>query len=74
MSDLVYHTTVIVEKGGVLVLRDLPLKEGQRVEVAVYDVGVTEQDREDPLSLRGEPLYDEDPFEPIAVGEWEALQ
>jgi len=74
MSDLIYRTMVVVEKEGILVLRDLPLKEGQQVEVAVYDAGVTEQDTEDPFSLRGDPFYDEDPFEPVAVEEWEALQ
>jgi hypothetical protein len=74
MSDLIYHTMVVVEKEGTLVLEDLPLKKGQRVEIAVYDVETTEQDSEDPFSLRGEPFYDEAPFEPVAVEEWEALQ
>ena len=73
MSDLIYHTVMVVEKEGVLVIEDLPLKKGQRIEVAVYGAQAIEQD-EDPLSLRGEPFYDEDPFEPVAVEEWEALQ
>lgn len=74
MSDLIYQTVLVVEKEGVLVIEDLPLKKGQRIEVAVYDAQAAEQDTEDPLSLRGEPFYDEDPFEPVAVEEWEALQ
>jgi hypothetical protein len=65
---------VVVEKDGVLVLENLPLKEGQQVEIAVYDTETVEQDTEDPLALRGEPFYDEDPFEPVAVEEWEALR
>jgi hypothetical protein len=72
MSDLIYHTVMVVEKEGVLVIEDLALKKGQRIEIAVYGALATEQ--ENPLSLRDEPIYDEDPFEPIAVKEWEALQ
>jgi len=74
MSDLIYYTTAVVEEEGVLVLRDLALKEGQRVEVTVYGTGPMGQGLEDPLTLRGEPFYDEDPFEPVALKEWEALQ
>jgi hypothetical protein len=74
MSDLIYHTVMVVEKEGVLVIEDLPLKKGQRIEVAVYGAQEIEQDAEDPLALRSEPFYDEDPFEPVAVEEWEALQ
>jgi hypothetical protein len=74
MSDLIFQTVLVVEKEGVLVIEDLPLKKGQRIEIAVYDAQPAAQDAEDPLSLRGEPLYDENPFEPIAVEEWAALQ
>jgi hypothetical protein len=74
VSDLIFHTVIVVEKDGVLVLEDLPLKEGQKVEIAVYDTGTAGQDTEDPFSLRDEPFFDQDPFEPVAVDDWEALQ
>jgi hypothetical protein len=74
MSGLIFHTMVVVEKDGVLVLENLPLKEGQQVEVAVYDTETAVKDTEDPFVLRGEPFYDEGPFEPVAVEEWEALR
>jgi hypothetical protein len=74
MSDLIFHTVAVVEQDGILVLENLSLKEGQQVEVAVFGTETSEQDTEDPLSLRGEPFFDQDPFEPVAVEDWEALQ
>jgi hypothetical protein len=74
MSGLIFNTVVIVEKDGVLILENLPLKEGQQVQVAVYDTETAEQPTEDPFVLRDEPFYDESPFEPVAVEEWEALR
>lgn len=74
MSDLIFHTVMVVEKDGVLVLEGLPLKEGQQVKVIVYGSETAEQDTEDPFSLRDEPFYDKAPFEPVAVNDWEALQ
>jgi len=74
MSSLVYHTTVVMDKDGTLVLEHLPFKKGQMLEVAVYDLDRPGEDTEDPFSLRAEPLYDEDPFAPVAMADWEALQ
>ena len=67
MSGLIFHTMVVVEKDGIRVLENLPLKEGQQVEVAVCDTETAKQDTEDPFSLRGEPFYDEDPTTPRYV-------
>ena len=74
MSSLVYHTTVVMEKDGTLILEHLPFEKGQVLEIAVHDVEKTGGDTEDPFSLRDEPFYDEDPFAPVAVEDWEALQ
>jgi hypothetical protein len=46
---LIYQTVLVVEKEGVLVIEHLPLKKGQRIEVAVYDAQTAEQDTEDPI-------------------------
>ena len=74
MSELLFHGTVVVEKDGVLVLEDLPLKQGQQIEISVYDTDTTDKEAEDPFMLRSEPFYDTAPFEPVAVEDWEALQ
>jgi hypothetical protein len=55
------------------VLQNLPFKKGQRVEITVYGPEATADERADPLSLRNEPLIDTDPFEPIALEDWEVL-
>jgi hypothetical protein len=74
MSNLLYHTKLVVGKGGVLTLKDLPVKEGQTVEIIVYGLEGSEEIVEDPFVLRDEPFYDQDPFEPIAIEDWEALK
>ena len=72
-TPLVYHTEITVAKDGTLVLQNLPFKKGQRVEITVYGPEATADERADPLSLRNEPLIDTDPFEPIALEDWEVL-
>lgn len=65
-----YRATVQMGADGSLTLNHLPFEAGEEVEVIVA------RNPRDPrrYPLRGTPLHYERPFEPVAEGEWEALQ
>jgi hypothetical protein len=67
-----YRIRSHVEKDGTLTLSGLPFREGEEVEVIVLaEVRRAREERQYPL--RGKPLHYEEPFAPVAEGDWQAL-
>jgi hypothetical protein len=68
-----YSLHALVSETGNLVLENLPFKAGTPVEVII-----TESHHHDPptdrFPLWGTVIEYKDPFEPIAVEDWEALK
>ena len=68
-----YKTSAKIEQEGELHLAALPFRAGEEVEVIVLrqepSVAV-----ENPYPLRGLPIRYDDPTEPVAEEDWEALQ
>ena len=68
-----YHTTVAISQEGTLELKSLPFPKGEVVDVIVLPKqNVSENDNKYPL--QGTPYEYRDPFEPVAVDDWEALK
>jgi hypothetical protein len=63
--------TTIGERG-TLTLENLPFEPGQPVEVLVLSRTVSPTADRKP-ALRGSVLEYRDPFEPVAISDWEAL-
>ncbi len=63
----------ICTENGLIVLRDLPVQEGDSLEVIVTARSPASSTRED-FPLRGEPMEYHDPFEPVAGNDWEATR
>ena len=65
-----YRTDAVVRKDGTVTIGNLPFREGQKVEVILL-----QRDRVrnggTSYALRGEPVEYLDPFEGVAVDEWE---
>lgn len=66
-----FRTAAVIDPEGQLHLRGLPFESGDEVEVVLQG---REKDLETPgrYPLRGLPIRYEEPFEPVAVGDWEA--
>ncbi len=67
----VYRTEVVIHKGGVLVLRGIPFREGERVEVIVLRQMKPQTTK---YPLRNRPFQYHRPFDGVAEEDWEALQ
>lgn len=67
-----YKTEVRIEREGELRLADLPFRAGDEVEVIVLR-RESAPPSTNPYPLRGRPLRYEDPTEPVAEDDWEAL-
>lgn len=67
-----HRIETIVQSNGKIVLENLPFDEGESVEIIVLETKVKKEIA--PKSLHGTLLKYENPFEPIAVEDWEALQ
>ena len=61
-----------VQPNGKIVLENLPFDEGEEVEIIILETKVKKETAQ--KSLRGTLLKYEQPFEPIAVEDWEALK
>jgi hypothetical protein len=70
MSAHKIETTI--DKDGVLILENLPFRAGDKVEVVITQHKA--EGRDSVYSLRGKPLYYEDPTKPIAEQEWDVLK
>jgi hypothetical protein len=68
-----YKTAAKIEREGELRLLDLPFHAGDEVEVIVLRRQPV-QPGGNPYPLRGLPIRYEDPTEPVAEEDWEALQ
>jgi hypothetical protein len=67
-----YRIETVVEKDGSLVLREIPVRAGEQVEVIVLvrdHLGGNEK-----YPLRGQPIRYDNPTGPIAESDWEALR
>ena len=68
-----YKIETVLETDGSLILNSLPFHAGERVEVTV-----TPSPRllsaDNPYPLRGTSYRFDEPTEPVALDEWEALQ
>lgn len=67
-----YKTEARIERQGELRLADLPFRAGDEVEVIVLR-REPPQPSPNPYPLRGRPIRYEDPTEPVAEDDWEAL-
>lgn len=73
-----YHTEAVVDDDGTVRLRDVPFGAGETIEVIVLPqsrpvgspspIGSGPTDR----SLQGTVSHYDDPFEPVAVDDWDA--
>lgn len=68
-----FKTEARIEREGELRLSDLPFHTGDEVEVILLRREPA-QARKNPYPLRGLPIRYEDPTEPVAEDDWEALQ
>ncbi|HWM90355.1 MAG TPA: hypothetical protein VN493_06270 [Thermoanaerobaculia bacterium] len=68
-----YKTAARIEREGELRLLDLPFHAGDEVEVILLRREPA-QSSDNPYPLRGLPIRYEDPTEPVAEDDWEALQ
>lgn len=67
-----YKTAAKIEDEGELRLSDLPFQAGDEVEVIL--LRLEPRHREALYPLRGLPIRYEDPTEPVAEGDWDALK
>jgi hypothetical protein len=67
-----HHIKATVEEDGTLILKELPFPAGAQVDVTIVE------DRKPlntgPYPLRGTPVTYSDPYEPVAVDEWESAR
>lgn len=68
-----YRVETITSNDGTLVLKSLPFRAGDKVEVIVCNL---ERDRKhnERYPLRGKPIRYVDPFDGVAEDEWELLK
>lgn len=67
-----HRLELTLDEDGALRLNALPFHRGETVEVIVLERGATpEEEQSNPL--KGSVLRYEDPTEPIALDDWEAL-
>ncbi|MEP7340258.1 MAG: hypothetical protein ABI977_21175 [Acidobacteriota bacterium] len=69
-----YRVESTVQPEGVLMLRNLPLPEGEKVEVIIL-VPQPKFEKSDQYPLRGMPVIYHDPFEPaVPETDWEVYK
>ena len=61
-----------VEQDGMLTLRNVPFRAGERVEVIVLGKAPVPEEKKFPL--RGKPYKFDDPYSPVGVQDWDALK
>jgi hypothetical protein len=68
-----YRVQTTVAKDGILIIKELPFRAGDKVEVIVLS---QEQERNQGKSypLRGQPIRYDDPFASVAENDWTILQ
>ena len=68
-----YRIDTVVEKDGSLILREVPVRAGEEVEVIVLVRDRPFQAGER-YPLRGKPVHYEEPTEPVGETDWDALR
>ncbi|MHB1034588.1 MAG: hypothetical protein ACYC35_09030 [Pirellulales bacterium] len=68
-----YRLEATVSTDGTLVLKGIPFRAGDRVEITVQGRG-PERQGDSRYPLRGQPIYYPDPLTSVAENEWEAAQ
>jgi len=66
-----YRVEMILTQDGVITLSDLPFQEGEMVEVIVLPQLFPVRDG---YPLRGTPIVYQEPTDPVAQEDWEALR
>jgi hypothetical protein len=69
---MIHRIEVQAGPEGIIVLNNLPIEEGEIVEILV----ITSRKITNPAqeySLQGVPVYFDRPFDPVAEGDWGAL-
>jgi hypothetical protein len=69
-----YKIETTVDEGGTLVLHSLPFRTGERVEITIQPAQTAPLSGRGPYSLQGTPYRFDDPIEPVASGDWEAVR
>ncbi len=69
----VYRTETTVSPEGELVIRGVPFRPGEKVEVIVIQPR-RHKETLDRYPLRGKPFRYERPFDSVAEDEWQALR
>jgi hypothetical protein len=64
----------ILEKDGMIALDKLPFRAGARVEIIVIESSKPPEPVSSLYPLRGTVMRYDDPFEPVAESDWEALR
>jgi len=67
-----HHVEVTLAQDGQLVLKELPFRAGDTVEVIILPRPLKANGREYPL--RGQPIKYVEPTDPVAQGDWDAIQ
>jgi hypothetical protein len=67
-----YRVETSVDKDGCLILKGLPFKAGDTVEVII--LRNFKRSKKGTYPLRGKPIRYDNPTEPVAQSDWEALQ
>jgi len=68
-----YTVDTIMASNGSLMLKDLPFKEGDPVEVIIIALP-KHMLAEEKYPLRGSVISYDDPYEPVAANDWEIAQ
>jgi hypothetical protein len=66
-----YRLETTVSKDGSVVLKQLPFRAGEEVEVIV--LAREPQPGREPYPLRGKPIRYDRPTDPVAEADWESL-
>jgi hypothetical protein len=68
-----HQVEAVLSQDGTLVLNDLPFHAGEAVEVIIVSHNV-KTGSSNPYPLHKTPLIYDDPAEPVAVDDWEAVK
>jgi len=68
-----YRAEATVSEDKSLVLKEVPFRAGDTVEVIVLKASERQQAK-NPYPLRGTPIRYDDPTEPVAESDWEVLK
>ena len=68
-----YRLETVVPKNGELQLKSLPFRPGEAIEIIIL-AAHTFKKKLIHFPLRNTVLHYEDPFEPVATGDWQVLQ